>query len=582
MRDQLLALLWLRLTLFRHTLTSDKVVSLALAATVLAGLVVLSIGAGVGLFLLGMNLRAKEAWITLVISDVYIGIFLFFWLFGLMMELQRSEIIDFRKMLYLPVSLPLVFLLNYAASLFSALLPLFVLPMLGLSIGLAIGLGARMLLVFPLGLVFYLMIGAWTYYVRGLVAMLMENKRRRRIVLAVIPLIFVVIGQGPNVVTHILRRDRIEPPAKETRTAPADPVSTAPREAGARPNNWEWVERANAAVPVGWLPYSVYALSEGRLPEAGLCFSGMMVLGGIGLGLGFRSTWRYYTGQARRPARVQRAPLPPARDESKRPLIARSLPFVDDDTSAVALAGFLTYVRQPNIYIMAVMPLLLGVGLLLMYGPNAPQRTPGFQQGLIPAVAALWPMFSFAFIMFNVFGMDRAGFRTLILLPTERRKYLLGKNLALLPIITGLSIVFVLVSAVILRPGPESVVFSLLQIPQLYLTFCILGNFISLYLPFRLAWEGLRRQEPNVMSFLTVVISFFAVAAAALPSAACRLLDAYLKGVSNASGVPFGLILSVIVLIATGAAYWRSLGPAGRLLSKREQWILDRVVRSGE
>ena len=42
--------------------------------------------------------------------------FLFFWLIGLIVEIQRSETIDLPKLLHLPVALGRVFVLNYVAS----------------------------------------------------------------------------------------------------------------------------------------------------------------------------------------------------------------------------------------------------------------------------------------------------------------------------------------------------------------------------------------------------------------------------------------------------------------------------------
>ena len=52
---------------------------------------------------------------------------------------------------------------------------------LGLAAGLVVGRGPAMGLLVPLVLAFFFMITAWTYCLRGWLASLMVNQRRRRI-----------------------------------------------------------------------------------------------------------------------------------------------------------------------------------------------------------------------------------------------------------------------------------------------------------------------------------------------------------------------------------------------------------------
>jgi hypothetical protein len=109
--------------------------------------------------------------------------------------------IDLRKMLYLPVSPRMVFVLNYVASLVTPVGALFACATTGLCLGLSWRYGPRMLLGIPVAAAFYLMLAAWTYYFRGTLVMLMENKRRRRALLALLPLACVLLLQIPNILT---------------------------------------------------------------------------------------------------------------------------------------------------------------------------------------------------------------------------------------------------------------------------------------------------------------------------------------------------------------------------------------------
>ena len=57
-----------------------------------------------------------------------------------------------------------------------------------------------MLLLLPLVLGFVFMITAWTYCLRGWLAALMVNKRRRRTVIVWVTMVFVLLCQLPNLV----------------------------------------------------------------------------------------------------------------------------------------------------------------------------------------------------------------------------------------------------------------------------------------------------------------------------------------------------------------------------------------------
>lgn len=101
--------------------------------------------------------------------------FLFFWLIGLMSELQRSETIDLQRLMHLPVALGQMFLINYVTSLATISIVIAGPGLTGLALGLAISRGPLLLLLLPLAWAMIFMVSAWTYCLRGWLAAMMNN-----------------------------------------------------------------------------------------------------------------------------------------------------------------------------------------------------------------------------------------------------------------------------------------------------------------------------------------------------------------------------------------------------------------------
>ena len=65
----------------------------------------------------------------------------FFWMIGLLQELQRSESIDLQRLMHLPVTLGQMFIINFVASHLTLSIILVLPGMTGLAIGLAFARG---------------------------------------------------------------------------------------------------------------------------------------------------------------------------------------------------------------------------------------------------------------------------------------------------------------------------------------------------------------------------------------------------------------------------------------------------------
>src|ERR1041385_4350796 len=275
-RNQLKTILWLRWRLTQNQWSRSRGMGAVIAVIValaFAVLAVFSFGGGVAAGALAFQNTDIEAiqwtWFGLTVA------FLFLWAVGLLSELQRSEAIDLQRLMHLPVALGQMFCFNYIASHLTFSIFLFVPAILGLTAGLTISKGPIMLLLAPLGLGMIFMISAWTYCLRGWLAAMMTNPRRRRAIIMGLTAVFILLGQAPNIYFNVLRRfDR--PSAREGRN----------RRTVTRADEKRTIARIAAAekfIPPLWVAVGADGLAKSNpLPALGATL-GFAALGGLGL-----------------------------------------------------------------------------------------------------------------------------------------------------------------------------------------------------------------------------------------------------------------------------------------------------------
>src|SRR5438552_10022899 len=282
---QLRAIVWLRWRLTRNQLARggeiNAIVSIVFVVLMLLG----AVGSGLGGLALGLA-ESKSAPLSLLFMwDAVIFMFVIFWLGGLMVELQRSEIIDIPRLLHLPVTLGQVFAINYLASHFTPVLIVAVPGMLGLSLGLTIGAGPWMALLFLVVIGFMLAVTAWTYCLRGWLASIMMSKRKRRAILVWVTVLFVALAQAPNLFFNSGGFRSRQEHAQEHRARPRDGMSIPPS-----------VVDAHAFVPFGWPGYAAMRLSEDRWAAPLAMAAGGFLIAFMGLARAYRSTICFYPG----------------------------------------------------------------------------------------------------------------------------------------------------------------------------------------------------------------------------------------------------------------------------------------------
>lgn len=562
----------------------------------------------VGLFALG----DVSPLVLLLVWDGLIVVFLFFWCTGLLSELQRSEALSLNKFLHLPVSLTGAFLINYISSLFSVNLALFVPAMLGLALGLVFSRGAAMLWQLPLLAAFVLMVTGVTYQFQGWLAALMVNKRRRRTIIVTATMIFIVICQLPNLVNVIRPWESAEKAQKKnldrqfqeqqelTKALAAKQIKPdeyqkrledmrRERKAHELESNqriWQAVEPTarliNVVLPPAWLALGASAVAEGSTWTALLGLAGMSLLGGASLWRSYRTTMRLYTGQFTAGGKESvvlapavQTPLPAGN------LLEKRLPWLSEQATAIALAGFRSLLRAPEAKMLLLTPLLL----LIIFGSMFWARNgemPVPVRPLIALGAMAMILFSLMQLVGNQFGFDRGGFRVFVLCPAPRADVLLGKNLAIAPVALGLGGMAAVAVEAVYPMRFDHLLALLPQFVIMYLLYCMLANLLSILAPMPVAAGSLKPANPKGLILLLHMLFFFLTPLVVVPAMAPLGLEFALEELDWLSGLPLALLVVLLEGVGVLYLYRVVLRWEGRLLQSQEQKILGIVTTREE
>jgi hypothetical protein len=595
-RSQLQAMLWMRRRILVNRLRRASRLSNVMLALLLVVCVVIAVGLFLLAFLVGMaELGAAEpkhvlwAWLGLALT------FLFFWMTGLMMELQRSDSMSFRNLLHLPIPLGWVFLYNYLSSFVSLSILLFLPPMLGLALASVVVHGPLMLLGFLLILAFLGMVTALTYQLRGWLARLMEDKRRGRNIVMGITFVFVLLMQLPNLInlsvnlgTSDHRRTRselmwaaqVEGPSQEA--AQEELEAFLEEEARSAEAVQDHVALGAMIVPFGWLPYGMSATFDGRWLPGILCAFGMFGIAGFSLRRSCRATMIGILGGgdsgqgAEEP--VEKTPARP-RGRHRIPLVERRLPFVGEQASAIAGATLQSLLRAPEAKMVLLSPLILILmfSFMLARNPNL-ERLAAYAPGMSLAAAAMG-MLSIQQFLQNLFGLDRAGFRSYLLSPVRRDRILLGKNLALAPLALTIGLVALVVLRIFVPLDLQHLLGACLQLVSAFLLLSLLGNVISLVAPMRLKEVGMKASGAKLRIILLQLASILMIPLMLSPLLLPWALEYSCRGFAWAGWMPLFVLGHAFLLFAILQVYRMCLAGQGEMLQAREQGILDVLTR---
>ncbi len=579
----------------------NAVVSMIVAGVgAVASVAALFVGILVGV-LLFPRMQADS---LLFMWDILVLAFLFFWLMGVITDLQRSEVLSLDKLMHLPVSLGGAFLLNYFSSWLSLSLVLFLFSTLGLSIALVFTKGLAMLVLFPLVISFVLMITAVTHQFREWLNLLMVNKRRRRAIIMAVTASFILLAQLPNLINVFARRSASEqgPDARsqvmtdlQTRLNGGEidqqqytvelaewETKQAAEKAADRQRTMQTVTHvavvANRWLPIGWLPYGSYTAANGSMWPGLLGSVGALVLGAVCLRRSYASTLRFYTGGYSTGERKRSVPVA-KHSEAKENFLERKIRWVPEPAAAVAVGTFRSLTRSPEGKMLLLVPLILTGVFGSMFFAGGAQRLPDEMRPFLGFGVIGITVLSFSQLMYNLFGVDREGFRAYVLSPVPRSYILLGKNLAIAPLGLGISCLTLAVLQ-ILRPMAFShVLATLLQSGIVFLLTSLLGNFVSILVPSPNAIGSLKPAQAKGMTILVHLLATFLSPLLLVPAGAGIGLEMLLDHFEIWTWFPLYLIVSVLELVCVVWVYRQGLVVLGRWLRTREQLILEVVSK---
>lgn len=610
-RHQLQAMLWMRWRILLNRLRRASKLSNILLGALLVLCALIAVGGFVFAFLIGVEELDKAEpvhilgiWLVLAVT------FFFFWMSGVMVELQRSDSMSFKNLLHLPVSLGWVFLYNYLGSFVSISMLIFLPPMLGCWLALVVVKGPVMLLGVFLIAGFFGMITALTYQLRGWLARLMEDKRRGRNIMMAVTFCFVLLVQIPNLINMSVNVGTSEA-RKERSELEWLAREEGPEQAGAiakldemkeqdkilKAEVLRYVNAASLIIPIGWMPYGMAAIFDGRWLRGIFCTLGMFLMAGLSLRRSYRLTLRavLHGGEpalrpaigadsiadpssSNHPALAKQTPVA-ASKPSKPPLLERRIPFVSDETSGVAFASLQNLLRAPEAKMMLLSPvILLGLfAFMLARNSNLDDAT-AFAPGMSLA-AVVMGMISIQQLLQNQFGLDRAGFRAYLLSPVPRRHILLGKNLALAPISFVISLTALILLEFFVVLDVQHFFGACIQLVSAFLILSMVGNQISIMGPIQLKEVGMQAANAKLKIVLLQLLSILLVPLSLSPLLIPWWIEVLCRDFAWASWVPIYILLHALALVVIFQVFRHVVRRQGALLQSREQSILEILTR---
>jgi ABC-2 type transport system permease protein len=392
----------------------------------------------------------------------------------------------------------------------------------------------------------------------------MESPRRRRTILAVVPVLFFTLFQLPNLWMNFGPGAR----GRQSRIRNLDGYATA--------------HLVNVIAPPGWLAYGAEATTEARVLPALAAVLGMGLVGAFSLRRAYLTTLRLYRGEfdrAHRTApRATPAASPGIATRRSNWLMEWQLPWVSPRASSVAVMSFRSSLRASETKTALLTPLIMLILFARMLSGQSGAMPELMRAVATSGLAAAVLIFGMIGPIGNQFGYDRAAFLAFVLGPAARRDILLGKNLALLPFAMGMMIVVVGLRQWFNPLRLDHFMAVLFQLVTMFLLFCLAGNLLSIVAPIALKpGSGMPAGHQGIRSFgpLLFMIGILVLLGLTLFPAG---IEAVLVFMNRLVWFPAYLVFNVVQAVAVCWLYRRALDWEGELLQRREPRILEIVA----
>ncbi|OYW13427.1 MAG: hypothetical protein B7Z55_16875, partial [Planctomycetales bacterium 12-60-4] len=261
------------------------------------------------------------------------------------------------------------------------------------------------------------------------------------------------------------------------------------------------------------------------------------------------------------------------------------LAWASEPVAAIAWSTLRALMRAPEAKMMVLSPMIL----LLMFGGamvmgRGDNSMPAELKSFLPVAALGLSIAGVSQVSQNLFGGDRAGFRSFVLSGVPRRSVLLGKNLALAPVVLLLSGPPLLIVQCLVPAPWLQFLAAVVCLPAAFMLLCLLGNVASIVAPIGRASGSMQPMNfkglTALIQFVLTMITLWLLSAAIVVPIGLDVLLKFLKVLPQ--GVPLALILALIELAVCVVIYRYVINFQGDWLQSQEGRILEAVTERGE
>jgi len=552
--SQLGTLIWLKWRLLRNSLRSSKAVVNKLA-TVLGMLAALAFSLIVALSLgitayaisrpgvLGEVLKRSSRGETAAAVTTE---FIFFSMFGFLylmwatvpLSIGGGKQFDAGKLLMYPITLRKLFAVDFLSE-FTTLHSIFAVPAV-LAISIGAGLGSGNLAIALIGAIPATLFGvALSKWLATTIGSLLQRKRARGE--TIVALIGAVAGLGGALAGQVVPKlFRHAESFRSLRWTP--PGAAAVLLVGGTGNVFEYA--------LAFVTLSAYTIA--------LVVGTYWIARRAALGLG---------GRRRRKAAAETNVDVPF-------YVGWQLPLVSSELSAIVEKELRYAFRNAQVRMMALMPLILIFIRLFNRSSMGDLRSSAgagefaaYLSGLLASAGVLYVFLILGGISANQFAFEEGGMRTFILSPIDRRKILIGKNIAVTIVAFVFAVALLVLNAIVFRDmSLGDLVFVALSFVVFAAIMSIYGNWVSIRFPKRMRF-GKRMNVSGVAGLLLIPM----IVVLGVPP-----LLAALAGYLTRSVFISYATLALFALISLGV-YAIVINPQGRDLARREIDILETV-----
>jgi hypothetical protein len=250
------------------------------------------------------------------------------------------------------------------------------------------------------------------------------------------------------------------------------------------------------------------------------------------------------------------------------------LPLLSPQLSAIVEKELRYAMRNAQIKMMAMMPLILIAVRLFNRRRMGDFRSSAhagefmaYLSGLMATGGVLYVFLILGGLSANLFAFEEGGMRSYILSPIDRRKILIGKNIAITTVAVVFAVVLLILNAIVFRDmSAGDLLFVALSFVVFAAIMAIYGNWVSIRFPKRMQF-GKRMNVSGVAGLLLIPMI---VVLGTPPFLAA--LAGYISG-----NVYVGYATLALFAIVSVVVYAIVINSQGRGLAKREIEILETV-----